>query len=70
MQENSFEWFTAQIESVREHVDKTWPDWMKNTSDTATASFPVVGSTGSKREACAGLDEQVTAPMEGIKSEN
>lgn len=69
MQENSFEWFNAQIESVRKHVDKTWPDWMKNTSDIATASFPVVGSTSSNREAHSGLDEQVTAPMKGVKLE-
>lgn len=44
MHDNSFEWFSAQIENVRQHVDRTWPQWMKNTSDVATASFPVVSS--------------------------
>lgn len=44
MTENSFEWFKQQAEQTREHV-ATWPDWMKNTSDVATAAFPVVGST-------------------------
>jgi hypothetical protein len=43
MNENSFEWFNAQVKSVKEHVEETWPDWMKNTADVATASFPQVG---------------------------
>ena len=47
MDKNSYQWFSAQIESVRENVDKSWPQWMKNTSDVATASFPIVSSPSS-----------------------
>jgi hypothetical protein len=64
MQENSFEWFSAQIESVRHHVDLTWPEWMKNTSDVATASFPVVGSAGNQ-ESQSGKHCHTTATVGG-----
>lgn len=38
-QEDSQEWFAAQAQDARDSV-ATWPDWMKNSSDIATASFP------------------------------
>lgn len=57
MQENSFEWFNAQVQDARNEAAR-WPDWMKNNSDIATASFPIVsavkkndGSTVSEHQA-------------------
>lgn len=57
MNENSFEWFSAEIELVRSHVEQTWPAWMKNTADVATASFPVVASSGKRNETCAKMND-------------
>jgi len=45
MNENSFQWFKQQADEVKAHVELTWPEWMKNTSDIASASFPVVGTS-------------------------
>jgi len=41
--ENSFEWFQREIQRLQQHVDETWPDWMKRTSGLSTATFPTVG---------------------------
>jgi hypothetical protein len=54
MQENSFEWFNAQVQNARNHAD-SWPTWMKNTSDVATASFPVVNGAEKKKGAVTPL---------------
>jgi hypothetical protein len=51
MRENSLEWFNAEIEDVRRHVDATWPTWMKNTADLATATFPVLGESAKPSSA-------------------
>lgn len=40
MKEDSFEWFRAQVNDVRRHVNEEWPEWMKNTSDVAAAVYP------------------------------
>ena len=41
MNQNSFEWFQQQARQVQEEIDH-WPDWMRNSLDVATASFPQV----------------------------
>jgi hypothetical protein len=56
MQENSFEWFNAQVQDARNHADK-WPPWMKNTSDVATVSFPVISGTEKKSEVIATVQQ-------------
>ena len=41
MNENSFEWFRQQSAQAREQIN-SWPDWMKNSLEAATATFPSV----------------------------
>jgi hypothetical protein len=43
MKTHSAEWFNAKIEETRKHIKEQWPDWMKETSVVATASFPKLG---------------------------
>lgn len=42
MKENSYDWYRFQQLKTEKHIEETWPEWMKNTSDIATATFPVV----------------------------
>ena len=49
--ENTYAWLAAQLEATKQHVEETWPDWMKNTSDVAVAAFPCA-SVKERNEWC------------------
>jgi hypothetical protein len=69
MKENSFEWFAGQVENVRKNVETSWPEWMKRTSDVASAAFPVVGKVDQHplEADSIGQSQPVRAPDQSCK---
>jgi hypothetical protein len=60
MNENSFWWFKQQVDETKNHIRNDWPDWMKNTSNFATASFPTLG------DETASSDKTVNEPSQKL----
>jgi hypothetical protein len=47
MKTHSREWFLKQVANARDDIAQ-WPEWMKEGSRVATASFPRVGDVNTR----------------------